>query len=515
MSVLDDSGAYSGTPGYPRGFVPRGDPKFNDDAMTVRLPVTGRTGPNDAANRVVDTDTVCSTAQASPSTQNPGYPQLVAGPGSYVALRYLENGHVSMPDNQPGKPGSGGLVYVYGTTNNKVNPKILDVMSWKSTSSLDQGRLLAINTYDDGRCHQIRNTLPTDPPPPWRNFSPQRQKDFNNGGELACETNIQIPTDAKDSLTLYWVWQWPSLPNQTDPSGKPLGITVGKDEIYTTCMDVKIGSPTKKRAVTTPKAARSASAAAPTYGAPAAGASAAPAPAAAPAAGSPAAGAGASSPGSTYYLVGIQKPLITTAVANYKDRASNVTLPADTAFYGPNNVGGMPRNPAAGGSQPAAAPAPASPAPAAGNGQTPKASPTVPAAAGSNPKASASQAPAVQPVPAGPAAPAGTQAGGYGGQSSSGSQGSGGNSPKNAPPATTPLASTPQGAGQQPGPAAPAVTKTGTVTVTAAGAAGGCIGELPKPTGGFFGGLIGGSAGASGAAGASARRHPRFFGSDA
>lgn len=496
MSVLDDSGAYSGTPGYPRGFVPRTDPGFNDDAMTERLPVTGRTGPDDAANRVVSTDTVCASSQASPATQNAAYPPLVAGPGNYVALRYLENGHVSMPDNQPGKPGSGGLVYVYATTNNKVNPKILDVMTWKADSSLDQGRLLAINSFDDGRCHQMRNALPTDPPPPWRNFSPQRQKEFNNNGELACETDIQIPKDAKDSLTLFWVWQWPYLPNQKDASGKPIGIPTGKDEIYTTCMDITIGSPTKRRTI--PAAAIPGNAQS----------------------GSSASSAN-SSPGASYKLVGIVNPLITTAPSNYKERAANVTIPTDTAFYGPNNPRGMPHPGDTSADASSSTPV-GGKAPIIGGSDPnykPSASPAAPV-----PKASQPPAAAV-PVPAG-------AQGGYNGSPKPNSVNT--QNPAPAPPAPTPAAIAPSPAVAPP-PQFKTVTQYVTVTAPAVPAASpaaeaakgpaGCRAGLPLPAdllsslGGFIGAAPApGAAGPAAAKGSGAgsrlgakRKHAKFF----
>jgi hypothetical protein len=31
-----------------------------------------------------------------------------------VTMRYFENGHVTLPQNQPGKPLAGGTIYVFG-----------------------------------------------------------------------------------------------------------------------------------------------------------------------------------------------------------------------------------------------------------------------------------------------------------------------------------------------------------------------------------------------------------------
>ena len=90
-----------------------------------------------------------------------------------------------------------------------------------------------IQNFDDGRCYQINSG----------SISVARQKEFpdpipgqpGSVHEQWCETNIQVPTDAQAGpLTVYWVWQWPTMPN-ADP-----GLPNGKDEIYTTCSDFQI-----------------------------------------------------------------------------------------------------------------------------------------------------------------------------------------------------------------------------------------------------------------------------------
>jgi hypothetical protein len=114
-------------------------------------------------------------------------------------------------------------VYIYGTTNAAAGHTLADVASWTPTTPLSQGRLLAINNFDDGRCYQISNSPDfavrkaayPDPIP----GQPASQH------ELWCETNFQVPSDAPagSSMALYWVWQWPTLPNM-DPN-----VPVGKD----------------------------------------------------------------------------------------------------------------------------------------------------------------------------------------------------------------------------------------------------------------------------------------------
>lgn len=228
INVIGADGNYTGNAGYPRGYVERGSPGFSDTNMTYLLP------PDSAGRiRVNASDLLCMPTQRQANSSSANFPSLVAQPGNMVAMKYLENGHVSLPDNQVGKPGSGGLVYVYATTNPNENQTLLDTLSWTTNNTLPQGRLLAIQNFDDGRCYQI-NSGP---------ISTARQKEFpdpiqgqpGSVHEQWCETDIEVPEDAEaGSLTVYWVWQWPTLPNM-DP-----GIPDGKDEIYTTCSDFQI-----------------------------------------------------------------------------------------------------------------------------------------------------------------------------------------------------------------------------------------------------------------------------------
>jgi len=234
MSVIGSDGNYTGNAGYPRGYVERATPGFTDDDMTYLLP------PDSAGRiRVDSSDLVCMPTQRKANSNSANFPSLVVQPGDYVAMKYLENGHVTLPNNQVGKPGSGGLAYVYATTSPKENQTLLDVLSWTTNNSLSTGRLLTIQNFDDGRCYQI-NSGP---------ISTARQKEFPNPipgqpgtvHEQWCETDIQVPEDVQGgSLTVYWVWQWPTLPNM-DP-----GIPDGKDETYTTCADFHISTNSSK-----------------------------------------------------------------------------------------------------------------------------------------------------------------------------------------------------------------------------------------------------------------------------
>ena len=228
MNVIDTHGNYTGLPGYPRGYVDRASPGFSDSMMTYLLP------PNSVGRtRVNASDLLCKPTQRTPNNNTQNFPSLIARPGDHVAMKYLENGHVTLPQNQLGKPGSAGLVYVYATTSPVENETLTNVLSWTTNNTLDQGRLLTIQNFDDGRCYQINSG----------SISVARQQEFpdpipgqpGSVHEQWCETDMQVPTDAQVGLlTVYWVWQWPTMPN-IDP-----GVPNGKDEIYTTCSDFQI-----------------------------------------------------------------------------------------------------------------------------------------------------------------------------------------------------------------------------------------------------------------------------------
>jgi hypothetical protein len=150
-------------------------------------------------------------------------------------MKYLENGHVSLPQNTPGKPAGGGTVFVFGTSQPSDNELLVDVLQWtpNGTGGDGRGRLLAAQNFDDGRCYQINTG----------NISIIRQQEFPNPvqgqpgtvNEQWCETDIAIPFDTAvgSTYTVYWVWQWATA------LGTP-GVPEGKDEYYTTCSDIDI-----------------------------------------------------------------------------------------------------------------------------------------------------------------------------------------------------------------------------------------------------------------------------------
>jgi hypothetical protein len=232
MVSIAPNGSFVGAPGYARGNVLRTSPQFQqtgDPLMVNLLP------PASQGTTILPTDDMCKSSQQQQS-QTSGSPRLSAAAGSMIALEYQENGHVTLPQNQPGKPSpSRGTVYIYGTTQPKTDEKFLDVfMVWNAngTGGDERGKLLAAMPFDDGRCYQVNGG----------SISTTRQADLKfqadpvTGTNLWCQNDIMLPTNAPTGqpYTLYWVWDWPTQAG-VDPN-----LPNGKPEIYTTCMDVDI-----------------------------------------------------------------------------------------------------------------------------------------------------------------------------------------------------------------------------------------------------------------------------------
>lgn len=229
---VNSKGTYVGDYGYPRGYVGKSDPTFNGDAMNWMLPLPPKVF-------IDETAPLCHTAQTTQKQSSEKYPRLQSVAGGFVAMRYSENGHVTLvdPATGAGKPEKGGTVFVYGTTEPKEDEKLMDVLKWTKNGT-GRGVLLATNNFDDDRCYEINETP----------ISKERQVTFPNyalgqtSGKfpLMCDTNVQIPTTAPEGkpYTLYWVWQWNTAKGT---EGQP----TGKDQYYTTCIDVDVTSEDK------------------------------------------------------------------------------------------------------------------------------------------------------------------------------------------------------------------------------------------------------------------------------
>ncbi|OJD14774.1 hypothetical protein AJ78_04924 [Emergomyces pasteurianus Ep9510] len=236
LTVIAKNGTFTGAPGFPRGYVPRDKPGFTDFMMQYLLPLPpgSRTGgPLPGPPKILPTDNICKDTQTK-QVQTDGKPRLKAPPGSPIALRYQENGHVTLPSNTPGKPDNRGTVYVYGTTDPRPDDKFTSIHKvWNKdgTGGDRRGMLLSVQDYDDGRCYQIND----------KDISKERQQKFPHkataaqGQNLWCQHDLALPKNAPEGkpYTLYWVWDWPTIPD------KKKGVAA-LDEVYTTCMDIDI-----------------------------------------------------------------------------------------------------------------------------------------------------------------------------------------------------------------------------------------------------------------------------------
>ena len=246
MMVINGQGQFTGNPGYARNATARTAPGFSDPLMVHILPGQGQPAIEQRDINATDTEGITPTDPMCKKTQqqqiqSSGLPRLSAAPGSLVALRYQENGHVTLPQNQPGKPPNRGNVYIYGTTQPKPDDNFLDIFNqWNAdgTGGDKRGKLIATQPYDDGYCYQMNSGT----------ISAQRQQQFPHsadqlmGADLWCQNDIKLPADAVSGrpYTLYWVWDWPTEPG-VDPS-----LPKGKAEIYTTCMDIDITAASKR-----------------------------------------------------------------------------------------------------------------------------------------------------------------------------------------------------------------------------------------------------------------------------
>lgn len=226
MQLISENGTYTGDPGYARGYVARTDPGFNGYSDKWQLPSPdydlGRT-------RINTTDLLCHPAQRT-ANYTSKYPKLQVAADTYIAMRYLENGHVTQPWIPAGKPAGSGTVFVYGTYSPAADEKIADVLQWTSDGKGGDGKgfLMTAQNFDDGRCHQPNGA-------PISITRQMTNTDGTPGQESWCETDLHIPQDSKTgaTLTLYWIWSW-----QTSTMTE--GAVCGKDEYYTTCADVDI-----------------------------------------------------------------------------------------------------------------------------------------------------------------------------------------------------------------------------------------------------------------------------------
>ncbi|KAL6171832.1 hypothetical protein ACJQWK_02831 [Exserohilum turcicum] len=214
LSNIGPNGSYVCSFGYPRAFVDKSaDGSFDQEANEWLLP------PARDPPFINKTDLLCHPSQRT-LNQASNFPRLQTKPSSMIAIRYAENGHVTVPGggiDLVGKPEKGGTVFVFGTK----QPRPEETLQ---------------NNFDDDRCYQLRNDRTTLSEA--RRLQTPNPKPGQPGSdhELFCETDVRLPDDVTvgQPYTLYWVWQWPTAPQQ-EP-----GPLHGQDEYYTSCIDVDI-----------------------------------------------------------------------------------------------------------------------------------------------------------------------------------------------------------------------------------------------------------------------------------
>lgn len=225
LTVVAPNGTFTGPKGYPRGNVFR-SASFNDKMMQWQL-------PTNEASQLSDTMAMCRPSQQT-NNNDAGSPALQAAPGDVIALRYQENGHVTLPWVKSGKPEHSGTVYVYGTDQPHTDEKftaIHKVWNLDGSGGDRRGKLLSTQFFDDGQCYQINPSY----------ISVDRQGRFPRkpeagsveGADVWCQTDIALPKDVKSDskYTLYWVWDWPTLNTHN---------TTYLYEAYTTCIDIDV-----------------------------------------------------------------------------------------------------------------------------------------------------------------------------------------------------------------------------------------------------------------------------------
>ncbi|TLD12530.1 uncharacterized protein PgNI_04339 [Pyricularia grisea] len=218
--------------GYTRNFRPREGRE--DENFSKNLG-----GPNDPIK-----GPLCNPALGTKADgyKNAKYPKLKAAPGEMIAIRYLENGHVTGPDLK--KPTNRGTVYIYATTEPRDGQAIQDVhKKWTADGQGGdkKGRLLAMRNYDDGRCFEGNNN---------KDESKRRSAlpGFTQPGKDSsvhnwCQNDIKLPADIKKGdLTIYWVWDFSltDKENTAKTSDDLNGAKVVSKEFYSSCMEIAL-----------------------------------------------------------------------------------------------------------------------------------------------------------------------------------------------------------------------------------------------------------------------------------
>lgn len=209
------NGTMVGPLGYARGWVPRTTPGWADKIPQLLLPLSGQSAYSGK-----------EILNKYPFQANPSQPMLQASAGDHIAILHMENGHTSLPQNQPLKPHNRGTIFFYGTSKPNAQEKLFDVhLRWNrdGTGGDKRGVLLATRNYDDGNCYQ----------PNSGQISTSRAQKLasdgaEHGRELICQSDVKLPSDLKAGsiYTIYWYWDWPDL------NAKAINMDATKNGIY-------------------------------------------------------------------------------------------------------------------------------------------------------------------------------------------------------------------------------------------------------------------------------------------
>ncbi|KLU81287.1 hypothetical protein MAPG_00378 [Magnaporthiopsis poae ATCC 64411] len=233
LKRIGPSGKLLDPPGFSRGFVPR-----TGDANANMMKIVGSTAGQPLCNPATG-------KSVANGYKDPKFPKLKAAPNDVIALRYLENGHVTKWMDSPPKPKNQGTVYIYATTKPKDNEKFDNVhKKWTADGNGGDksGWLLATRNYDDGRCFEDGNPN-----------ADQRKAEYKIANQAStdgqgmnhwCQNDIQLPDNVKpgQDITLYWVWDYSTISKrQGAPDNEHLGaVKVTTPEFYSSCMEVAI-----------------------------------------------------------------------------------------------------------------------------------------------------------------------------------------------------------------------------------------------------------------------------------
>ncbi|KAK0670754.1 hypothetical protein QBC41DRAFT_363810 [Cercophora samala] len=243
------NGTFIGEEGFDRAHIDRENPTEQFDYL---LPPNGLS----TGKLIMHDHPIVRKSQGplSSSSYSEKFPMLKVAPGDYVSIFYLENGHVTRADGaNPNKPINRGTIYLYGTYENDLSKTTLtDVLhTWTADGKggNGKGRLLATRNYDDGQCHE---PIPATGDP--EGISRYRKDEITQSESLRCQSDLQIPLDAKpgEVLTVLWVWDWPDM-NKPGAAAPPASFHANSSdfgdyfvtvpEIYTGVIDYKIVDP--------------------------------------------------------------------------------------------------------------------------------------------------------------------------------------------------------------------------------------------------------------------------------